>query len=128
VDARLWSIAGKHVETLKQPDLPDLAKAICAYMRHLGVTVHAGQAHNIGYVQFQAINGSFSVVVRQDDWSKIVPYLQSGQLDPPPETLLPWRNGTVELGNIAVFDSYYYNRVLGVLRGLFPVTFPTSYL
>lgn len=121
---------GFRLEHLKKPDLPNLAKAICAYMRRLpDIQVHGGQAQNISYVRFEGQRGAFQVVVRGDDWAKIVPYLQSDALSPPPQPLLPWRNiGVVTLANIDVFDAQYYNQVLGVLNGLFPQDFPTSYL
>ncbi len=118
---------GLRLETLKQPDLPNLAKAICAYMRGVpDIQLHAGQSRNIAYVLFTGNKGSFVVLVRGDDWSKIVPYLQSDALSPPG---LPINNrGALTLSNIDLFDSYYYNQVLGVLNGLFPEAFPTSYL
>ncbi len=120
---------GKRAETLKSPDVPNLARAIVAYMRHLpDITVTGGQVHNISYVLFQGNKGAFQVLVRGDDWAKITPLLQNGVLTPPNEPLLPWRSGTVSLANIDTFDSIYYTRVLGVLAGLFLTTFPTSYL
>ena len=128
MDARLWSIFGHRAETLKQPDVPNLARAIVAYMRRLDITLHAGQTCNVAYVLFQGERNSFQVLVRGDDWSKIVPFLQDGTFDPPSEPLLPWRNGVVNLSNVDIFDPYYYGKVLGVLNGLFPQGFPTSYL
>ncbi len=129
MDARLWSIGGKRAETLKQPDLPNLARAIVAYERRLpGITLHAGSIRNITYVMFQANKGAFQVLVRGDDWAKIVPYLKSNFLSPAIEPLLPWGFGVASVANIDVFDSQYYNKVLGVLNALFPITFPTSYL
>ncbi len=128
MDARLWSLFGHRAETLKRPDLPDLAKAIVAYMRQMDIQVHAGETRNTAYVAFLANKGSFSVVVRGDDWQKIVPYLATDQLSPPAEPRLPWANRAVDIANIDVFDSQYYQKVLGVLNGLFPQDFPTSYL
>ncbi len=130
MDNRLWSINGLRPESLKQTDLPNLARAIVAYMRHLDITLHAGYVRNTGYVLFQGTRNSFQVLVRGDDWAKIVPYLKDDTFAPPNEILLPWRSGmgTPTLATIDTFDSYYYNKVLGVLNGLFPETYPTSYL
>jgi hypothetical protein len=98
-------------------------------MRGLNIQSFAGSVRNTAYVGFMGDKGSFTVVVRGDDWSKIVPYLKSDQLSPPQQPLLPWRNvGVVNLSNIDVFDAQYYNKVLGVLNALFPQDFPTSYL
>lgn len=128
MDARLWSIFGKRAESLKRPDLPDLARAICAYMRRLDVRLHAGQTRETSYVLFQGENNSFNVLVRGDDWAKIVPYLQDDTFSPPPEPLRPWANGAASLANIDTYDPYYYGKVLGVLQQLFPQDFPTSRL
>jgi hypothetical protein len=128
MDARLWSIFGQRAETLKRPDLPNLARAIVAYMRHLDISVHAGYVRNTSYVLFQGEKNTFQVLVRGDDWAKILPFIQDDTLAPPPEPLKPWYNGVASLANIDVYDSLYYNQVLGVLNGLFPQDFPTSYL
>jgi hypothetical protein len=128
VDARLWSIFGQRAETLKQPDLPNLARAIVAYMRRLDISLHAGFVRNTSYVLFQGEKNSFQVLVRGDDWAKIVPFLQDDTLSPPSEPLKTWRYGVATLANIDIYDAYYYQKVLGVLNGLFPEGFPTSYL
>lgn len=128
MDARWWSLFGHRPETLKNPDVPKLARAIVAYMRRLPIQVYAGEAHNVTYVAFLADKNSFSVVIRGDDWAKIVPFLKSDALSPPSEPTLPWYNLGASLANIDVYDSEYYQKVLGVLNGLFPQTFPTSYL
>jgi hypothetical protein len=128
VDARLWSINGQRPEALKQTDLPNLARAIVAYMRHLDIAVHAGYVRNTSYVRFQGDKGSFQVLVRGDDWAKIVPYLKDGTFSPPPEPLKPWGEGLASLANIDTYDAPYYQMVLGVLSGLFPQDYPTSYL
>ena len=133
MENRQWSINGIRLETLKAPTLPDLARAIVGYMRGFA-TVHAGYKHNVQYVSFvgkQYPSGKafpFQVVIRGDDYVKLVPYIASGQFDPPPEPLLPWREGNVNISNIQVFDQQYYNKVLGVLQGIFTQDFPTSYL
>jgi hypothetical protein len=132
MDARLWTLVGGHrPETLKRPDLPKVAKAIVAYMRKLDIQVYAGQAHDTSYVAFVANKGLFTVVVRGDDWQKIMPYIQNDQLSPDASAAsanLPWTNQTYDIDNIDVFDPQYYQKVLGVLNGLFPQDFPTSYL
>jgi hypothetical protein len=125
-NARLWSIFGQRAETLKRPDLPKLARAIVAYMRRLDVSLHAGFVQNVSYVLFQGDGGSFQVLVRGDDWTKIVPYIQNDTLTPAFD--MPLRPGTATLANIDVYDPVYYNKVLGVLGTLFPTDYPTSYL
>lgn len=129
MDARLWKILGQKVQPLTRADTPNLAKAIVAYMRRLpGLQVHAGQAQETSYVLFQGQKGAFFVVVRGDDWSKILPFIKSDALSPPAQPLLNWGEGVADLSNIDVYDSYYYNLVLGVLNGIFTQDFPTSYL
>ena len=130
MDNRLWSINGLRPESLKQTDLPNLARALVAYMRRLDITLETGYVRNTGYVLFKGTKNSFQVLVRGDDWAKIIPFVKDGTLTPPNEVLLPWRNGVSSptLANIDVFDANYYNQVLGVLSGLFPAAYPTSYL
>lgn len=128
MDARLWSAFWTRVETQKRPSNSNLAKAIVAYMRRLDITVHAGQVRNVPYVAFLGDKDSFIAVIRGDDWGKIIPFLQSDELSPPPLPLLNWGEGVVSLSNIDVYDKQYYQRVLGVLNGLFPEDFPTSQL
>ena len=122
---RHWSIYGVRPETLKRPDLPDLARAILGYLRGF-VKVHSGFKHNVQWYAFQG--PAFQVVLRGDDYAKIVPLIATDQFNPVPFPSLPWRYGAVNLSNLPVFDSYNYNRVLTLLQGIFTEDFPTSYL
>ena len=123
MEQRLWSLFGSRPETLKAPDLPNVARAIVGYMRGM-CKVKAGCTHNTSYVLFKA--QGFQVVIRGDDWAKIMPYLQDNTLSPPSEPLVPWFN--VSIATVDIHDPDYYSKVLGVLQTLFTETFPTSYL
>jgi hypothetical protein len=125
VENRQWSINGFRPESFKRPSVPDLARALLGYMRGF-VKVHSGFKHNVQYYLFQG--PAFQVLIRGDDYAKIIPLIQNDLLDPIPQPTLPWRNGTVNLSNLPVFDVINYNRILGILQNIFPEDYPTSYL
>jgi hypothetical protein len=71
------------------------------------------------------------VVVRGEDWVLIDPYLKDGSFNTlivpvPPKP----RNPSLkpDTATIDTDDPELYNRVLGVLQGLFPDDYPTSKL
>ena len=125
MDTRLWTISHLRPEALRRPDLPNVARAIVAYMRGM-VKLYTGQVRESTYVLFQA--GSFQALIRGDDWAKILPFLKNDTLSPSPEPFKPWPLGAVSVANIDTYDAYYYGRVLGVLQGLFTQDFPISKL
>lgn len=65
------------------------------------------------------------VVVRGDDWAKIVPFLQDNTLSPPPDVFGLTTTST-SLADIDIRDPGYYALVLGVLQGLFTQDYPFS--
>lgn len=72
----------------------------------------------------------FNIVVRGDDWEKIIPYLRDGVFNPEivpverPQYLLP--EVMLDVAILDRTDQDFYQRVLGVLQGLFPEDYPTS--
>jgi hypothetical protein len=123
MDTRLWTINGIRLETLKRPDLPNVARAIVGFHRGF-CKVKPGFVRNVSYVEFTG--DAFAVVVRGDDWDKIKPYIEDGTLAPPPEPLTNWAGTSI--ANIDQRDPEYYAVVLGVLQRLFTQEYPTSLL
>lgn len=128
MDQRLFYIAGQRPERLTQRETPELAKAICAYFRRQA-SVTGGVSNGVSYVRLYR-RGEFSVVVRWDDWVKILPYLSTGGFDtqtvPEPSVTVLHPERRFDASVIDLNDPLYH-RILSVLNGIFTVTFPTSY-
>ena len=99
-----------------------------AYFRRQA-SVTKGVLNEVPYVR--VFNpGLFSVVVRLDDWVKIIPYLSDGSFD---TTIIPdpsWcftRPNQVFDASIVDLTDPLYNRILNTLNKIFTVEFPTSY-
>jgi len=128
VDQRLFYIAGQRPERLTRRETPELAKAMTAYFRRQA-SVTKGVLNDVPYVR--VFNpGLFSVIVRWDDWVKIIPYLSDGSFD---TTIVPESSWCFTPSN-QVFDASIvditdplYKRILDTLNGIFTVEFPTSY-
>ena len=128
MDQRLFYIAGQRPERLTRRDTPELAKAMTAYFRRQA-SVTKGVLNSVPYVRL--FNpGQFSVVVRWDDWIKIIPYLSDGSFDttivPEPSWCFLHPNRVYDASVVDLTDPLY-NRILTTLNGIFTVEFPTSY-
>jgi hypothetical protein len=128
VDQRLFYIAGQRPERLTRRETPELARAMTAYFRRQA-SVTKGVLNDVPYVR--VFNpGQFSVVVRWDDWVKIIPYLSDGSFD---TTVIPdpsWcylRPNQVLDASIVDLTDPLYNRILNTLNGIFTVEFPISH-
>lgn len=128
MDQRLFYIAGQRPERLTRRETPELARAMTAYFRRQA-SVTKGVLNDVPYVR--VFNpGLFSVVVRWDDWVKIIPYLSDGSFDttiiPDPSWCYLNPNQVFDASIVDITDPLY-NRILNTLNGIFTVEFPTSY-
>ena len=127
MDQRLFYIAGQRPERLTRRETPELAKAMTAYFRRQA-SVTRGVLNDVPYVRLYN-PGQFSVVVRWDDWVKILPYLSDGSFD---TTIVPGPSYTVfhprQRFDASIIDltETLYDRILTVLNKIFTVEFPTS--
>jgi hypothetical protein len=129
MESRWQTVHGLRLASLTSHELPELARAIVAYERKR-IAAQKGQLRDITYVRL--FGDGIHVVVRGEDWDKILPYLKDGSFNPRevPDPQIVYLNEEVRFdpGSTETRDSALYNRVLGVLRALFPKTFPTSNL
>lgn len=118
---------GQRISLLTQQDLPALADAIVLVIRHRGGVA----IHDDGSARYVRLSGpGMSVMVRDTDWKKLMPYLADGTLDPtlnPVETEIadnPFVQFDAEW--IRLKDPQLRARVLSLLGALFTRRFPTS--
>lgn len=129
MDQRLSYLAGTHrLHRLTRNEVPDLAKAIVAFMRGQA-SCGQGIFRDTPFVWIRG-EADVDVIVRQDDWVKITPYLKDGSFD---TTLVPVSREVVQKplkrfdGSITQQgDRILYERILAVLNGLFTVEFPSE--
>jgi hypothetical protein len=127
VDQRLFKIAGRRPERLTKADTPEVAKALTAYYRRQA-QVTKGVLNDVAYVRL--VNpGVLDVVIRWDDWVKILPYITNGTFDQtlvPNPTLFVDRPSTLADASIIDLTDGLYERILTILNRLFTVEFPQS--
>ncbi len=127
MDARLFQIHGKRLRPLLRDDCPTLARAI------VEVIEGRGKAYREDRGDLRVIylaSAVASIVVRGDDWELLVPYLKNEVSGVPLNLFAPktfW-SGPTTTGELINGDTQLYNRILAILVGLFPTTFPTSNL
>ncbi len=118
---------GQRVSLLNSHDVPPLADAMTMLIRGQG----RAAIHDAGGVKFVRLSGNgMSVLVLDQDWRKILPYLADGTLDP---TLNPAPTKLTD-GLFIPFDSAWVNlkdvqlraRILNLLYKLFPRNYPIS--
>lgn len=123
--SHLTRIGGLRPAPLTDLDLPNLAKAIIAYERRQA-HVRCGSIRGISYVHLTGLG--FEALVIAEEWRKLVPYLEDGTfnttLTPVPTKVL--KPTTFDANNSDLSDPDYYQRVLTVLRSLFPTRVPHS--
>ena len=107
MDQRLFQIQGLRPHRLTKHDLPALAKAMVAYMRK-EASLEKFFVQNVACIHFWGVG--INVLVRSDDWVKIVPYLKDGTFD---SIVVPVAKA-----------SDMYDRILRTLEPLFPVDDP----
>lgn len=126
MDQRLFYVGGRRPERLTRNETPDLARAMVAFMRRKA-SIDRPVVLGLGCVRIYG--PGINVLVRADDWIKIVPYLKDGSFD---WTVLPvirpvvLNPPVIEGTNLDVGDQQLYERILTVLNQLFTVEFPTS--
>lgn len=128
MDQRLFKIAGRRPERLTRSDTPEVAQAITAYYRRQA-QVTRGVSNGVAYVRL-VHPGVLDVVVRWDDWVKILPYITDGSFDPtiiPEPTLFVSHPSVLADGSkIGNTRDGLYHRILYLLNQLFTVEFPQS--
>ena len=129
MDARLSRIDGRRLSFLRRTDLPELARAIVGFERHQ-VQCAPDFVRETRIVRLRG--PGVDVIVRGEDWDKIVPYLRDGTFNPliVPTPHVTWLHPEVDLdlSVIDVNDRDFFVRVLGVLRSLFTEDYPISNL
>ena len=124
MDQRLFKISGRRPERLTRADTPEVARALTAYYRRQA-QVSRGVLNEVTYVRL--VNpGVLDVVIRGDDWVKILPYVTNGFFDPTlyPEPMLFVAQTSV-LSDATTIDqtSELYQRILNVLNDIFTIEF-----
>jgi len=121
MDQRLFHANGHRPHRLTNKDVPDLARAIVAYIRKQA-SLNKHYIHDVSCISFSGVG--VDILVRADDWAKVVPLLKDGSLDPmvvPVSTVnIRARAGTSVLDT----SDPLYKRTVELLSPLFPIDFP----
>lgn len=127
MDQRLSEVSGKRLERLTRADTPEVARALAAYY-HRQAQVETGVLNEVTYVRL--FNpGVLNVVIRGDDWVKILPYVTNGFFDPtlyPEPTLFVAQSSVLSDATTIDQTSELYQRILNVLNELFTIEFPQA--
>jgi len=126
MDARLQQIHGQRPFFLRQDDLPVVARAL------VGVSIGRVRARtdfrtSIPVVLLEGFG--VSVVIRQEDWVKILPWLKEPSFYPEPMTRGARRFAFTSTRRDApeeLRDPLLYNTILARLRVIFPESFPKN--
>lgn len=129
MDNRLQQADGLRPQRLTRREVPALARALVAVIRRQADV----DRHLIGdtpCIRIVNLGAGVNVLVRSDDWQKLVPYLKDGTLD---VSQLPVARPVVlnprvsrDASVVDVWDSELYGRVVALLETLFKVGFPVS--
>ena len=127
MDSRLPYYLGRRLTLLRKSDVPPVALAIVGHVEGFceaqRLTVHETPVIRIW-------GSGVDVVVRGEDWEKIIPYLRDGTFNPiavPVPKSVPL-HPVLDLSLLDARQQAFYARVLGVLQTLFPDDYPTSNL
>lgn len=127
MDQRLFKIAGRRPERLTRADTPEVARALTAYSRHQA-QVTKGVLNEVAYVRLYN-SGIIDVIIRWDDWVKILPYVTDGYFDTtifPEPTLFVAQSAVLASASTIDQNDELYQRILYVLNQLFTIEFPQS--
>ena len=80
VDNRLLSAYGKRPHRLTRNEVPELARALTAWVYRQVNIDKLVVGNNVPCIRLFNAKG-VEVLVRSDDWAKLVPYLKDGSLD-----------------------------------------------
>lgn len=133
MDARLYRIRNQRPTRLLRNACPQLAAALIDVIERRGRIFRFDRA-GMSCVYLDAPSGQ--ILVRGDDWAKIVPYID-GTADGVPANLFGpkalWTGITVldaaaKHAPPAIRNPETYTRILNILVALFPESYPTSNL
>jgi len=132
VDNRLQQANGRRPHRLTRNEVPELARALTAWSYRQAQIDKIVVGGNIPCIRIFNAKG-MDVLVRSDDWAKLVPYLKDGTLDlsqlpvdDPAVVLHP--NTYYDASGVEIADPALYKRILTFLLNIFTVDFPTSKL
>lgn len=131
MDQRLFRVFSHRPHRLTRNEVPDLAKAIVAFIRGRA-RVERLVVQDVACIRIFNLAAGLDVNVRGDDWVKVIPYLKDGSWDtslfPVPEPVVLHVNTYYDPSVVDVNDRPLFERVLNVLDKLFTIEFPTSNL
>ena len=111
---------------LMADDIPTVAKALTACLRSKG-GIGLLYANGIPLVRLSGVG--FNLYIRSEDWLLIAPYLVDGTFNPQVVTYpLIYGDPPLDVSTIDLQDQTLYQRIVGVLSGLFTTRYPRSSL
>lgn len=124
MDQRLFRIGGLRPHRLTKQDVPTLAKAMVAVIRGQA-SIYRHVIRDIHCLRFSGT--SIDLLVRSEDWVKVLPFLKDGTLDPlvvpvSPYTVLD-RRATYDASVVDANDPELYFRIITILDPIFTVSF-----
>lgn len=121
MDQRLFRIQGHRPHRLTNKDVPALARAIVSYMRKQAI-LNKHYIHDVSCISFSGVG--VDILVRADDWAKVIPLLKDGSLDPMlvPVTTVKVRTGVP--ASVLEDSDPLYKKAVDLLSPLFPIDFP----
>lgn len=127
MDNRVFRVDGQRLVRLRKDDVPKLARTIVAVIRD---RARAGvvRVKNVDYIEL--IGPDVDALVLKSDWEKILPFIRdesfNTQIAPaePPGRYLDYKVAYSE-SVLERADRRLYERIVGILVGLFPETYPT---
>jgi hypothetical protein len=126
VDARLKRIRGHRPKFLRRSDLPTLARVLVAYHAHQA-RVHRDFVAGVAVIHLES--GTLSVLIRGEDWSKILPLIKDRAFHTSanyPDPAIYIARANRKDGPEERVDPSQYQRILSHLEVLFPEDFPSS--
>jgi len=125
MDNRLFRIAGFRPHRLTKHDVPTLASAIVASMRQQA-NVQRLAVREVLCVRLWGTG--FDILVRSEDWTKVVSFLQDSSFDPlivpVSQAMVSNRSTYYDASVLDRNDSELRDRVIRALEPLFTVDFP----
>jgi len=125
MDQRLFRIGGSRPQRLTKQDLPTLARAMVAVIRKQA-QLHRYAVRDVHCIQFSG--PGIDLLVRSEDWVKVLPFLKDGTFDP---LILPVSQDRVSSRTVPydasvadLVDPELYHRILRFLDPLFTRQFP----
>ena len=131
VDNRLLQVYGSRPHRMTRNEVPALARALVGVIRRQA-RVDRHVVYDMPCVRLHNQGGGINLLVRADDWAKLVPYLKDGTLDvsqfPVDQPVVLSPNTYFDASASEVWDPELYGRIVTLLNTLFTIEFPTSNL